>query len=166
MSRHVTAGYRRCRAWLTACLVFGLVLPAHGDGWAAKYVPDPQNASPRCMLESPRWVIDDGYAPTSVWVRVDPHLIHVVTESDIDLSFHDVGLRVDDGGLTPPDAVQALQNLVFARNAAPYIKTLQQGKTLSVDLRFWPTWPSQGRRTVTFDIDGLAPALARLVAGC
>lgn len=163
MSRDAVAG---CRAWLAACLVFGLALPAHGDGWVVKRVPDPQDARPRCMLESPRRVIDGGYTPTSVLVRVDTRLVQVVTESDIDLSFHDVGLRVDDGGLTPPDAVHAQQGLVFARNAAPYIKALQQGKTLSVDLRFWPTWPSQGRRTVTFDLDGLAPALARLAADC
>jgi hypothetical protein len=157
---------QRWRLWFAVCLALGLALPAHADGWAVKHVPDPQGGRSRCMLESPRQVIDDGYTMTPVRVRVDTSLVQVVTESDIDLGFGDVGLRVDDGGLLRPDAVHARQGLTFLKGAAHYIEALRQGRSLFVDLRFWPTWPSHGRRTVSFDLDGFAPALARLPAGC
>jgi hypothetical protein len=156
----------RCRVWSAACLAFGLVLPAHADGWAVKRVPDPQGGPSRCMLESPRQLIDDGYTKTSVRVRVDARLVQVDTESDIDLSFADVGLRVDDGNLLRPDTVHAQQDLVFLKNAARFNKSLRQGRALYVDLRFWPTWPSQGRRTIRFNLDDLAPALAQLPTSC
>jgi len=155
-----------CRAWLAVCLAFSLALPAHADGWAVKRVPDPQGGRSRCMLESPRQVIDDGYTMTPVRVRIDARLVQVVTESDIDLGFGDVGLRVDDGDLLRPDAVHAQQGLVFLKDAARHIESLRQGRTLYVDLRFWPTWPSRGRRTARFDLDGLVPALAQLPADC
>jgi hypothetical protein len=157
---------RRCRVWFAACLALGLALPVHADGWAVKRVPDPQGGRSRCMLESPRQVIDDGYTMTPVRVRVDARLVQVVTESDIDLGFGDVGLRVDDGDLLRPDRVHAQQGLVFLKGAARYIESLRQGRSLFVDLRFWPTWPSHGRRTVSFDLDGFASALARLPTGC
>lgn len=163
MSRRAAA---RRRPWFAVCLAFGLALPAHADGWAVKRLPDPQGGRTRCMLESPRQVIDDGYTMTPVRVRVDAHLVQVVTESDIDLGFGDVGLRVDDGSLLRPDTVHAQQGLVFLKDAARLIELLHHGRTLYVDLRFWPTWPSHGRRTVSFDLDGFAPALARLAAGC
>jgi len=156
----------RRQVWLAACLAFGLMLPTHADSWAVKSVPDPQGGRSRCMLESPRKIIDDGYTKTPVRVRIDAHLVQVVTESDIDLGFRDVGLRVDDGGLLRPDTVHAQQGLIFLKDAARHIESMRQGRTLYVDLRFWPTWPSRGRRTVEFDLDGLAPVLARLPAGC
>jgi hypothetical protein len=156
----------RRRVWFAVCLVFGLVLPTHADNWVVKSVPDPQGGRSHCMLESPRQVIDDGYTKTAVQVRADAHMILVVTESDIDLSFGDVGLRVDDSGLMRPDTVHAQQDLVFLKDAARHIESLCQDGTLYVDLRFWPTWPSRGRRTVRFVLDGFSQALARLPAGC
>jgi hypothetical protein len=154
------------RLWSVACLAFCLMLPAHADGWAVRRVPDPQGGPSRCMLESSRQVIDDGYTKTTVRVRVDARLVQVDTESDIDLSFGDAGLRVDDGNLLRPDTVHAQQDLVFLKGAVRFNKLLRQGRVLYVDLRFWPTWPSQGRRTVRYDLDGVAPAFARLPAGC
>ncbi len=154
------------RLWLAACLTFGLVLPAYAGGWTLKHVPDPQGGNSRCMLESPRQVIDDGYTKTSVRVRVDARQVQVDTESDIDLSFGDVGLRVDDGDRLRPDMVHAQQDLVVLKGAVQFNESLRRGRTLYVDLRFWPTWPSRGRRTVKFELDGLKPVLARLPAGC
>jgi len=154
------------RAWTAACLAFGLTLSAHADGWTVKHVPDPQGGHSRCMLESPGQVIDDGYTKTSVRLRVDRRLVQVDTESDIDPSFGDIGLRVDDGDRLRPDTVYAQQDLVFLKGAARLNESLRQGRILYVDLRFWPTWPSRGRRTVRFDLDGVASALARLPASC
>jgi hypothetical protein len=167
MNRGAGAMRRHGRRWWTAApLMLGALLPAYGDGWSVRAVPDPEGGRSRCMLESARQVVDDGYTTTPVWVRIDARILQVATESDIDLNFHDVGLRVDDGARLPADAAQARQSVVFRHHVPQYLEALRHGQRLYVDLRFWPTWPTRGRRTVTLELDGFAEAFERLAAGC
>jgi hypothetical protein len=154
------------QAATTIGLTLVLAGAAHADDWEIKSVPNPQGGRSVCVVESVAKVIDDGYSETPVRVRIGARLVQVVTESDIDVGFGDVGLRIDDGPLARPDAVQVQQNLLYTRTAARLIAALPPAAYLNVDLRFWPTWPSHGRRSVAFALDGIATALGRLGGGC
>jgi hypothetical protein len=135
------------------------------DAWTAKRIVDPFHNDTRCVVESPKVAFNDGYQDTKVFLRVDDRSFYVMTESNLDLRQGDVGVQVDGGALIKPDAAFLDQHLQFESQIAVVVGQFRRGLTADVHLRFWPTWPSKGLKTVRFSLIGFTRTFARL-PGC
>ncbi len=137
---------------------------AHAD-WTARRVYDPIKDENRCVAESSRLRIHDGYQETELYLRVDKDAVLVVTDSQLDTRIPDSGISVDGAPAIPPDEVHREQNALFRTRAAELIKQFDAGYQAEARLRFWPTWPTKGRKTATFSLIGFRKAFAQL-PGC
>jgi hypothetical protein len=130
--------------------------------WTAKPVFDPIKDQTRCMLESVKKVLNDGYQDTEIVLRVDERALLVVTKSNIDAGKSDIGLQVDDHEYIPVDKVYLEQNLVFEKDIANIIEQFKKGLKAKFTLRFWPTYPDTGPKTLTFSLIGFTKAYGDL----
>ncbi|MFQ5756690.1 MAG: hypothetical protein ACE5H7_11465 [Acidiferrobacterales bacterium] len=143
---------------LTALLVINIA----SAGWTAKRVLDPVKDETRCMLESTTKTINDGYQETAIVLRVDDKALQVATQSNIDPSKDDISMQVDKKQPIKMDKVYLEQNVIFEREIATIIKQFKEGLRARFTLRFWPTYPDTGQKTVTFSLIGFTKAYGGL----
>lgn len=139
--------------------------PTTPGGWTAKRIFDPFRNESRCVVETARQTIHDGYQDTVVFVRLDGKSLMLVTESNVDLRRGEVGLQVDGQALIRADRLYLDQSAVFETGIGTILTQFKTGRGVTFHLYFWPTWPSKGRKTVTFGLNGFQRAFARL-PGC
>lgn len=152
-------------ATIVVLVVPALLLPcvAAADGnWTAKPVFDPIKDQTGCMLESAKKVLNDGYQDTEIVLRLDERALLVVTKSNIDSGKGDIGFQVDDHGFVPMDKVYLEQNVVFKKDIAKIIEQFKKGVRARFTLRFWPTYPDTGSKTLTFSLIGFTKAYGDL----
>lgn len=130
--------------------------------WSVKRVYDPVVGSTRCVMETRPRAIHDGYQNTVVFLRVDRERMLVITQSQVDISQGDVGVSVDQADIIGPDSVYLDQSLLFEKSIANIVGQFKPGLEAEVYLRFWPTWPSKGLKTVSFSLIGFTRNYARL----
>ncbi|EAR20957.1 hypothetical protein [Nitrococcus mobilis] len=139
------------------------ILPMALDhGWRLDRQRDVVDGAPRCMLLSPAVTIFDGYYPAKVWLRINPVRAWVKTDSNIDNSYPGQGLRVDGGALAP--FAKKLLDEQTTYTDASVLHGMAEGRTLTVALGFWPTWPKTKTQTARLDLAGFANAHAALQA--
>ena len=146
-------------------VVSALLLPAatHADtNWTAKLVFDPIKDQTRCMLESSKKVINDGYQDSEIILRVHEKALLVVTRSNIDAGKGDIGFQVDEHAFIPMDRVYLEQSIVFDKDIDKIIEQFKEGLRAKFTLRFWPTYPDTGAKTVTFSLIGFTKAHGNL----
>lgn len=131
-------------------------------GWTLDRQRDPVDGAVRCVLLSPAFTIFDGYYPAKAWLRINPARAWVETNSNIDTSYPEQGLRVDGGPLAAFAA--ELVDEQTAYTDAPVLGAMAGGRTLTVALGFWPTWPKTATQTASIDLAGFADAYAALRA--
>lgn len=131
-------------------------------GWTLARQRDLVDGTTRCTLLSPEQPIFDGYYPAKMWFRVDSVRAWVKTDSNIDTSYAGQGLRVDGGTLVPFAAKLADEETAYT--SAPMLSRMAGGRTLTVALGFWPTWPKTKTQTANIDLAGFANAYAALQA--
>jgi hypothetical protein len=143
-----------------ALLALGLLAPAGaGAQWTARARPAGGGAGvARCVLESPRQPMPDGYQTTWAQVLVDEAAVRVTAGSQLDPSEGDLGLVVDDGAFVPADEVRDQRTAVFAARHDTLVEEFKRGLKVRVQLRFWPTWPKTGTHAATFSLIGFTRA--------
>lgn len=133
--------------------------------WTAKPVFDPIKDQTLCMLESVKKVLNDGYQDTEIVLRVGEHGLRIVTKSNIDAGKGDIGFQVDEHEFLPMDRVYLEQTIVFEKDTARIIEQFKKGVRAKFTLRFWPTYPDTGSKTLTFSLIGFTKAYGDL-ANC
>lgn len=111
-----------------------------------------------CFLFTPVKSIDDGQGQTPVALRLDAERLHVTTNSNIDAEFDDLGISVDDQEMILIDGVVRETNVVFETGVPTLVEQFIAGRNAKLQLRFWPTWPSTGPKTVEFSLIGFTKA--------
>ncbi len=122
--------------------------------WSKRAFSNPQTHKLVCVVESRSKEIFDGYGQAVVFIRLTEHYLIVMTDSDLDSSFRDLALRVDNNEKILADDIVAQRNMVFRRSIAEILRQVNAGKRIELQLRFWPTWPSKGQVVVDFDLSG------------
>jgi hypothetical protein len=142
-------------------LALGLGGPAGAAGeWSAR--AEPASTPPRCVLESERQPISDGYQTTWVQIRVDDNAVRVSSASVLDPGESDLGLVVDDGAFVRADDVTGQRTAVFSAQYGKLVDDFKRGVRVRVQLRFWPTWPKTGPHSAAFSLIGFTRAHAHL----
>jgi hypothetical protein len=148
---------------LSALLALGLGGPAGAAGeWSARVEPAGAGAAPRCVLESERQPISDGYQTTWVQIRVDDEAVQVSSASVLDAGEGDLGLVIDDGAFVRADDVTGQKTAVFTAHYGMLVDDFKRGLRVRVQLRFWPTWPKTRAHSATFSLIGFTRAHAHL----
>lgn len=151
------------RGWV---LVVALVLVAGGvraEGWAVRAVPRPEGPGTRCVLESEKVSLPDGYQATTAQVVVDARSITVTSPSTLDGSFRDIGIAVDQEPLVPMDSLGDPRSARFEARYGALVEQFKQGARARLQLRFWPTWPATGTHSAVVSLIGFTRAYTQLL---
>jgi hypothetical protein len=138
---------------------------AAAEEWTVKTVPRTDGSGTRCVVESTRQSLSDGYQTTTAVVTVDGRSVSVTSASNLDPGLGDIGLVVDQEPLVPMDRLAGPKTALFESTHARLVELLKAGLRLRAQLRFWPEWPATGPHAVTFSLIGFTKAYGEL-AGC
>ncbi len=143
-----------------ARLLLGLALLASQAeaAWTVAMQRDPLTRQTRCLLSSTPQITSDGYDTTPVTLVFNGNSLLVITESEIDLSFGDLRLAVDEKAPFRTDKLDRNMTLVFDREVPELIQQFREGGEATVYLRFWPTWPVTELFPVKFSLIGFSKA--------
>lgn len=111
-----------------------------------------------CTITSAKMPVDDGYQKISAQIIVDRDTVIVKTESVLDPSFSDIGMKVGNRDPIPMDKVKQQKHADFESNYAKIVQQFKDGREVTVQLRFWPTWPVTGTHSVSFSLMGFTKA--------
>jgi len=149
------------------CAGFALAFPLWAEAaWTAAIKPDPMTRQPRCLLTSEAQTTQDGYASTSVTLVFNGTSLVVMTDSELDPSFNDLQLVVDNKPAIHSDKIDHKTNLVFNQNAQELAQLLRTGRIATVYLRFWPKWPATQIFPVRFSLIGFSKAHDAMGQNC
>jgi hypothetical protein len=161
----VASCYRPCftvrlgkRSIRLAILTLAVLGPATGFSWTDDVTKDPLTRQERCLLRSEVQTIQDGYGETPVSLVINDEALLVVTESQIDPSFGDLEVVVDDKAPLKTAKVAKDKVLVFDHDRAMLIDQFKAGAWATIYLRFWPTWPATQRFPAKFTLKGFTKA--------
>jgi hypothetical protein len=132
--------------------------PAAAEEWSVKSVTRTDGSGTRCVLESTRQSLPDGYQTTTAYVTVDARSIAVTSGANLDASFLDIGLVVDQDPLIPTDGLVGKKTASFDTKYGRLVERFKAGSRLRVQLRFWPEWPATGTHSATFSLIGFTKA--------
>jgi hypothetical protein len=144
-------------AWrrvLVVATLQAMSLAVHA-GW---YVTDAGPGKAGCLLETEKVSLFDGYADTRLRLSVADGAVRVKTESNIDSSFDDLGLMVDGKDFVPADAVVDEKDVLFNTATGSLIEQFIRGRTVTLYLRFWPTYPATQRYESRISLAGFTRA--------
>lgn len=138
---------------------------AHAADWTVKTVARSDGAGVRCVLESSRQTMPDGYQKTTAYISIAPRTVAVSSVSVLDGGFKDIGLVVDQGEFIPMDRLEGDRTAVFDSKYDRVVEQFKAGVQARLQLRFWPTWPATGPHSTTFSLIGFTKAYDQL-SGC
>jgi len=143
-----------------AKLLLGLALLASQAeaAWTVAMQRDPLTRQTRCLLSSTPQIVSDGYDTTPVTLVFNGDSLLVITESEIDPSFGDLQLAVDENPPIRTDKLDHDMTLVFDREVPELIQQFRKGGEVTAYLRFWPTWPVTQLFPVKFSLIGFSKA--------
>ena len=130
--------------------------------WTLRAEPAAPGATARCVLESGRQPLSDGYQKTWAQIVVDREAVRVTSASRLDPGDADIGLVVDEGPFVPMDEVAGGRTAVFKTRYDGLVEDFQRGLKVRVQLRFWPTWPKTSTHSATFSLIGFTRTHAGL----
>lgn len=110
--------------------------------------------------------MSDGYQETPVYLLVTPDTVVAKTDAPLDESFADIAMQVDEEKFLPMDRVLERQSAMFTSDYDEIVAQFKKGKSVRVQLRFWPTWPATGTHSVTFSLIGFTKAYDEVVSAC
>jgi hypothetical protein len=130
--------------------------------WTVKEAEGPEG---RCVVESNRQPVWDGYQQSTAHFVVTPRSVAVVSASILDGGSSDIGLAVDDEGFIRMDRLERDKSALFDTKYELVVAQFKAGKKVRVQLRFWPTWPATGTHSATISLIGFTKAYGQL-SGC
>lgn len=102
--------------------------------------------------------MSDGYSETKVKLRLTADVLLIKTNSNIDLSFKDVGLKVDRNDFIAADDVMDEKNVVFRSELATIVEQFIKGLRVTLQIRYWPTYPATNNYQTDFSLLGFTNA--------
>ena len=133
-----------------------------GALWSLDRRPTPVSDQAHCLLASRSINISDGYDRTDVQLLLTAHSLYVKTNSNIDLSYPDTGVRLDDGSLVPFDGVAQENIAIIKTDVTALYQRMLPSQTAVVRLGFWPTWPVTETQEARFPLRNLDDAVEAL----
>jgi len=152
-----------CLKWLRWNIVYAIFLLALANIAYANWKIDSTGLSGQCALVSPVLKINDGQGETKIQLKLNKEQLLVITDSNIDNTMKDIGLKVDDKVFIYITEVIDTTHVVFGKDRIDeIISQFVPGRRVLIHLRFWPTWPATGVKTAEFSLIGFTKTLKAL----
>jgi len=135
---------------------------AFGTHWTLDRRKDPLEHKTRCQLISRPVNISDGYERTDVRLQLTMDRLLVLTDSNIDLSYPDTGIRLDGGPLRPFQGLAKETVATLSEDTGGLYQAMATSHSLQVSLGFWPTWPVTQTQVASIPLAGFAAAIEAL----
>jgi len=145
-------------------LMFAALCVASHVARAAWFAGEAGPGMSGCFLETEESSLFDGYQDTLLQLSVAGGELRVKTESNIDLGFNDVGLAVDGRDFIPADAVVDEMHVLFSSGIEAVLEQFIRGHSVTVYLRFWPSYPATQRYEARFSLVGFTRAYNNYMA--
>lgn len=139
-----------------ACAAVLYAANAGAAEWEVKAISDGKAGA--CLIVSEKKPISDGYQEVTAQIVVDNKTVAVQADSVLDGSFSDLGLTVAKKDFIKADRIAKERQAVFESHYAELVKLFKAGLVTTIQLRFWPTWPSKGPQTAAFSLIGFTRA--------
>ena len=136
-----------------------------GRQWVLDRRPNPVTKEIQCMLASEVVNIPDGYDRTNVQVLLTLDSIYVSTDSNIDLSYPQTGIRIGASTLRPFDTLAGqTAAMVSGEDVSALYARMTSSPDMVVRLGFWPTWPVTETREASYSLEDFHTAVTALRA--
>jgi hypothetical protein len=119
---------------------------------------NPPGISKGCVLETEDARMSDGYSETKVKLRLMTDSLLIKTNSNVDLSFKDVGLRIDYHDFIAADDIVDEKNVIFRSDLDKIIAQFIKGLRVTLYMRYWPTYPATDNYQTNFSLLGFTKA--------
>lgn len=142
---------------LTLCLS-GAAVQADAPNWLRQVRNNAINGDNECVLTSVTQTLFDGYQNTRVHIELNASGLEVISDSNFDIGGEPLGLAVDGGPFVAADGLEGETRLRFNHDVDRLVELFIKGNSAQMRLRFWPTWPATGDKTVNFSLIGFTKA--------
>jgi hypothetical protein len=139
---------------LLFCYFPVIVYAADTQNWQLVLAEDPLEKHTSCLMVSATKQNDDGQATTPVSLIYNGKVFIAKTKSNIDLSYPNLGLQVDNKKPHNIDHLHKNNSVVFETQSPQILGEFIKGLTGKLTLGFWPTWPKTRSFTIDFDLRG------------
>ncbi len=111
-----------------------------------------------CVLESNKVYFYDGHDNTGLKLRLLNGGLYLVTKSNIDISFKDIGIKVGKNALVHADRVVDDQTVLIEKQLPQLLSQLDKNDEAKIQLRFWPTYPATQTYSENIRLSGFKEA--------
>jgi len=140
---------------LLFCLsIFAVTSSYATENWQLILAEDPLSKQSICLMISATRQTEDGQTKTPVSLIYNGSVFIAKTKSNIDLSYPDIGLQVDNKKRHNIDRLHENSNAVFKTKTRQLLDEFINGLSAKLTLGFWPTWPKTRSYTTEFDLRG------------
>lgn len=116
-----------------------------------------------CYMVSSVQHSEDGQSGTPVRIVFNGTQFVVETESNLDLSYPDIGLQVDQNDYHKVDRLFKKVNAVFDSNTNQILDEFIRGLNARMTLGFWPSWPVTKSYQTQFNLRGFTRTYNEMV---
>ena len=105
-----------------------------------------------CSLQTQTQSLDDGAGLTPVTLILSKSSWLLKTKSDIDLSYSNTGIKLDNGAHFDLEKLTKETNIEFTRQRQAMVDALGQANIATLSVGFWPTWPVTAPKTLDIPV--------------
>ena len=143
---------------LTTLLISHVSVADQKSHWQVATDYDVLNKHVACLMSSVKKTSSDGQGTTRVQLFYNGKEFVAVTQSNIDLSYPGLGIKVDGAAILPIDHLNKETMAVFTQEADKIKQLFIEGHTAVLTLGFWPTWPKTQSYDTEFSLLGFTKA--------
>ena len=105
-----------------------------------------------CSLQTQTQSLDDGAGLTPITLILSKSSWLLKTKSDIDLSYSNTGIKLDNGAHFDLEKLTKETNIEFTSQRQAMVDALGQANIATLSVGFWPTWPVTAPKTLDIPV--------------
>ncbi|WP_299872926.1 peptidoglycan-binding protein [uncultured Cocleimonas sp.] len=118
----------------------------------------------KCSLSYRKIRMADGQGGTLVNLSITNDRITFKTESNIDTTYKQTGIKIGDKPQIPIESLLNELSIAYKQQYQSLIKDMLSAKKMTLTLGFWPTWPVTQAYSVNFELENFPSAQQALIS--
>jgi len=131
-----------------------------GDYWTLSRDTDSDG---ECALSYRKVVMEDGQGKTPVFVIITQDEVLFKTKSNIDVSYQQTGLTIDDLPQLPIEKLHNDFSISYQAQYRTLVESMAVGEQAVLTLGFWPSWPVTHTYSISLDLSKFSSAQQALM---
>jgi len=121
------------------------------------------NMNGQCALSYRKVVMGDGQGETPVMVIISQDEALFKTKSNIDVSYEQTGVTIDDQPQLPIEKLHNDFSISYKAQYQTLVERMKKGEQAVLTLGFWPSWPVTHTYSISLDLGEFATAQQALL---